>query len=111
MGGDASQRLDFELREEDFERVLLLLRFFGGDFFLEELEEDRLEEEEEERFEEDEDLPDLLRLPPALFDLPELRLEDLDLLALPDFFPPPSCLFTVRQARSSASPFFTPRLR
>jgi hypothetical protein len=31
------------------------------------------------------------------------------LLLLRDFLPPPSCLFTVRQARSSASPLPTPR--
>src|SRR5579885_2996548 len=50
---------------------------------------------------------DVLRLrdPPPFFEL----LFFAPLRPLPDFLPPLSCLLTVRQARSSASPLETPR--
>jgi hypothetical protein len=75
-----------DLFEEDFfedlsEEDFLAVDFFAVDFFAD-------------------DLPD---------DFVDFLLPLEPLRPLPDFLPPPDCLFTVAQARRSASPCDTPR--
>jgi hypothetical protein len=85
---DLRELLPFDLPEEDLpedERLrvddLLEEDFFAVEFFVD-------------------DLPD---------DFEDFLLPLEPLFPLPDFLPPPDCLFTVAQARRSASPFDTPR--
>lgn len=70
-----------DLFEEDFFEDLPEEDFFAVDFFAD-------------------DLPD---------DFVDFLLPLEPLRPLPDFLPPPDCLFTVAQARRSASPCDTPR--
>lgn len=95
---------DDDFRDEPLEDLPELERLLVDDL----LEEDFLEPPEDFL----DDLPDGDLLEEDLLDDPDfadflLPLEPF--FPLPDFLPPPDCLFTVAQARRSASFFDTPR--
>ena len=79
-----------DLREVFFAEAFLVEDFLAEDFFEGDFFEVDLPDEDE-----DFDFVDFFAPEP--------------LRPLPDFLPPPDCLFTVAQARRSASPFETPR--
>ena len=92
-----------DFRDEPLDDLRELERLLVEDL----LEEDFREPPEDFLDDFPDDLPeeDLLDDP----DFEDLLLPLEPFLALPDFLPPPDCLFTVAQARRSASFFDTPR--